>query len=136
MSSSNNITVSFEIPNVEHGLKKAEGLIKLRDKGFDLEFKEEDAFVGMYKSEVETVHISYSDLKNIRFEKSWFSAKIVLEGNSMKVFEEVPGEAEAGSCILKIERKNRDEAQRLVSKARMQHSEYKLEQMDGKGTDD
>jgi hypothetical protein len=129
MSSPNNISVPFEIPNVEHGLKKAEGLIKLCDKGFDLEFKEKDAFVGMYKSEVETVHISYSDLEDIRFEKSWFSAKIVLEGNSMKAFEEIPGDAEAGSCVLKIERKNRTEARDLVSRGRVAHSEYKLNQM-------
>jgi hypothetical protein len=129
MSPLNNISVPFEIDNVEHGLKKAEGLIKLRDEGIELEFEVADAFIGMVKSGVKMERISYGDLEDIRFEKSWFQTKIVLEGNSMKVFEEVPGKAEAGSCSLKIERKNREEAQRLVSQARMRHSEYKLEQM-------
>ncbi|HYW34050.1 MAG TPA: hypothetical protein VE868_01470 [Balneolaceae bacterium] len=121
--------VPFEISEVDHGLKKAEGLLKLWEQGLEFEFEVTDAFVGMYKSGVKTVRISYGDLESIQFDKGWFGAKIVLEGDSMKVFEEIPG-TEVGTCTLKIKRKDRKDAQDLISKARMHHSEYKLNQMD------
>jgi hypothetical protein len=123
-------SVPFEIPDINHGLKKAEGLIKLWEEGIELEFEVEDAFLGMSKSEVKTVRLSYGDLEAIQLEKGWFKTQIVLKGNSMKVFDEVPA-TEAGTCTLKIERKNREEAQELISRARMHHSEYKLNQMGG-----
>jgi hypothetical protein len=122
-------SVPFEIPDINHGLKKAEGLIKLWENGIELEFEVEDAFLGVSKSEVQTVRISYGDLEAIQFEKGWFKASIVLKGTSMKVFDDVPA-TEAGTCTLKIERKNREEAQALITKARMRHSQYRLDQMD------
>jgi hypothetical protein len=121
-------SVAFEIPNINHGLQKGEGLLKLYKTGLELEFEVEDAFVGMAKSGIKTVQISYGDLESIEFKKGWFGAKIVLKASSMKVFDEIPG-TEAGICTLKIERKNREEANDLISKARMRHSEVKLGQI-------
>jgi hypothetical protein len=121
-------SVPFEIPEINHGLKKGEGLLKLYKSGLELEFEVEDAFVGMVKSGVKTVQISYKDLEAIQFKKGWFGAKIILKANSMKVFDEIPG-TEAGTCTLKIERKNREKANDLISKARMRHSEVKLGQI-------
>lgn len=122
------MAVPFELPEINHGLKKGKGLLKLWDQGIELEFEVEDAFLGMYKSGVNTVQISYGDLESIRFKKGWFGAKIELEANSMKVFDKIPGTS-AGTCTLKIDRKNSNEAQNLISRARVRHSEYKLEQM-------
>lgn len=121
--------VPFEIPEINHGLKEASGLMKLWDGGVELEF--EVATLGIFKSGVQIVRISYADLNAIKFKKGWIKDKVILEGISMRVFEEVPG-TEIATCTLKTKRKDRDEVQNLVSSARLHLSEYKLEQMDEK----
>lgn len=127
-----NRTVPFEITGVAHGLKEVEGLIKLTDEGFELEYQLKDSFVGMIKSDSKTTRIPYSNLEEITFKKGWFSSKIILEGTSMDAFNDLPG-IEPGSRTLKITRKHKKEAEQLVSRARMQFSEYKLNQMEGEG---
>lgn len=73
--------------------------------------------------------IPFSDLVDIRLKKGWFSSRIILEATSMKVFEKLPG-ANPAESELKVKRKNKQEAERLVSQARMQLSEYKLDQFE------
>jgi len=130
MSINTNKTVPFEIPEINHGLKEASGLMKLWKHGLELEF--EVATLGLFKSGVQTVRIEYGDLNAIKYKKGWIKDKIILEGISMRVFEDIPG-TEIATCTLKVKRKEREDAQSLVSNARMHLSEYKLEQMDGEG---
>lgn len=120
-------SVPFEIPEINHGFKEASGLMKLQDQGIELEF--EVATLGLFKSGVQDVHIPYADLREIEYKKGWISDKIILEGISMRVFENVPG-TEVATCQLKVKKKNRSDAQNLISKARLQLSEFKLNQMD------
>lgn len=124
-----NRTVPFEITGVSHGLKEVKGLIRLNKEGFEMEYQLRDSFVGMLKSDAKTVNIPYNNLEEITFKKGWFSSKIVLEGTSMNAFGGLPG-TEPGSRTLKIKGKNREEAQKLVSTARMRLSEYRLNAME------
>jgi len=130
MNLSGSQSVPFEISEVSHGLKKAQGLMRVKSEGIELEFEVEDSFIGFFKSGVTTVLIPFKDLEEIKFNKGWFSGKVILEGTSMKVFQDIPG-TEVATCTLKIERKNKKEAEALVSKAQMLLSEYRLNQMDG-----
>lgn len=127
---SNNQSVPFEISDVSHGLQKAQGLIRLKKEGLELEFEVEDSFIGYFKSGVTTLLIPFGDLEEITFKKGWFNSKVILEGTSMKAFEDLPG-SEVATCTLKIERKHKKEAEALISKARMLLSEFRLNQMDG-----
>lgn len=129
MDYNSNKTVPFIIPEISHGFQEAEGLLKLGKQQFELEFEVKDAILGVIKSGVKDVTIPFSDLKSIEFKKGWFSAKIILEGTSMKVFDDLPG-TELATCTLKVKRKHREEAENLISLARMQFSEYKLDQLD------
>ena len=122
--------VPFEIPEINHGFKEASGLMKLSDQGIELEF--EVATLGIFKSGVEVAHISYADLQSIEYKKGWISDKIILEGISMRVFQDVPG-TEIATCKLKVKKKNRSDAQNLVSSARVHLSEHKLNQLDREG---
>jgi hypothetical protein len=128
MEYNSNKTVPFIIPEINHGFQQAEGLLKLGKQQLELEFEVKDAILGIIKSGVRDVVIPFSNLKSIKFEKGWFSAKIILEGVSMKVFDEVPG-TELATCTLKVKRKHREEAENLISYARMQFSEYKLDKL-------
>lgn len=135
MNYSTSRSIPFEIPNVNHGFQVAKGLLKLRDKGIELEFETKDAFLGIISSGVQSVLLLYKDLESIQFDKGWFSAKIILEATSMRVFEDIPG-SEQATCTLKVKRKHRKEAQDLISTARMYHSEHKLDQMNREDTDE
>jgi hypothetical protein len=126
----NNQTVPFKITNIFHGLKEVQGLIGLDENGIRIEYEEQDSLFGVIKSGVSTVRIPFENLQEITFKKGWFGGKIVLEGNSMNAFNGLPG-TEPGSRTLKIKRNDRDEAQKLISHARMRLSEYKLDKMGG-----
>lgn len=134
MDYSNSRSVPFEIPNVNHGFQVAKGLLKLREDGVELEFETKDAFLGVISSGVQSVVLFYKDLESIRFKKGWFSGKIILEATSMRIFENLPG-SEQATCELKVKRKHREEAEKLISTARMYHSEHKLDQMNGDDND-
>lgn len=128
MNLENKYTVPFYITGVNHGFQEVQGLLQLNNEGLELEFEVQDSFVGMIKSGITTQTFPFSALEEITFKKGWFSSRIILEGASMKVFEDMPG-AELAECNLKIKRKDQKEAERLVSRARMQLSEYKLDQL-------
>lgn len=129
MDYNNSKAVPFIIPDISHGFQQAEGLLKLGRQQLELEFEVKDAILGLIKSGVEEVVIPFSDLNAMNFKKGWFSAKIILEGTSMKVFRDLPG-TEVATCTLKVKRKHRDEAENLMSRARLQFSEYKLDRFD------
>lgn len=129
MDFNSNKTVPFIIPEINHGFQQAEGLLKLGDKQLELEFEVKDAILGVIKSGVRDVAVPFSGLKSIEFKKGWFSAKIILEATSMKVFNELPG-TELATCTLKVKRKHREEAEDLISRARLHLSEYKLDKLD------
>src|SRR5699024_4280748 len=102
---------------------------KLSEDGFELEFEVRDSLIGFFKSGITNLVIPFSDLDMINYKKGWFSDKIILEGTSMRAFKDLPG-VEVATCILKIKRKHRKEAEGLLSAARLRFSEYKLNKLD------
>lgn len=121
--------VPFKIDEISGGFQEAKGLLNVEEEGVSLEFEVSDALVGIFKSGVKTVFIPFGDLNSITYKKGWIGARIILEGTSMKVFDEVPG-TDVATCTLKIKRKHRDEAQAVSSRARVRLSEYRLRQLD------
>lgn len=129
MDYNSNKTVPFIIPEINNGFQQAEGLLKVNKEQLELEFEVKDSILGVIKSGLKETVIPFSELKSIEFKKGWFSTKIILNGTSMKTFKDLPG-SELASCTLKVKRKHRDEAESLISQARLQLSEYKLDQFD------
>lgn len=129
MNFTTNRSVPFEINDISHGFQELKGLVKLSEKGFELEFEVQDSILGFFKSGITSLTIPFSDLESITYKSSWLGGKVILEGKSMKVFEALPG-AEVATCTLKVKRKHRKEAEQLISTARMKFSEYKLNQLD------
>ncbi|MGD8746867.1 MAG: hypothetical protein PVI44_00240 [Balneolaceae bacterium] len=130
MNLGNSKSVPFEISDVSYGLKKVQGLMRPKKEGIEFEFEVEDSFIGYFKSGITTLLIPYSDIEEITFKKGWFGSKVILEGTSMKSFQNLPG-AEAASCSLDIRRKDKKDAEAIISKARMYLSEYRLDRLDG-----
>ncbi|MDX1618761.1 MAG: hypothetical protein R3224_08245 [Balneolaceae bacterium] len=121
--------VPFEIPTVNQGFRIARGLVDLEGERLAFEFQVTDSFVGILKSDVKEAEISLTDLQSIEYKKGWFSSKIVLEANSLRVLNDIPG-TEMTECVLKIKRKDRKKAETLVSKARLVMSEMRLKDLD------
>lgn len=121
--------VQFEIPTVSQGFRIAKGLVKLAGEELQFEFQVTDAFLEILNSDVEEVTLPLRELQSVEFKKGWFSSKIVLEARSLRAFDDIPG-TEQAECVLKIKRKDRDDAARLVSKIRLVMSEMRLKDMD------
>jgi len=126
---SNSYRLPFKIEDLNYGLKEAVGLLRFDKSHVILELQEQDAFVGMMKSDVESFKISFSDIQDVTFDKGMFSSKVIIDGSHMKSLSEVPGNKQ-GSIELKIDRKDKKEAERVISALTLALSEYRLNQMD------
>lgn len=131
----NSQSVPFESVDLNHGLKVAKGLLKLNEDGIELEYQVQDSFLGLIKSDVKKLILSYEDLETIRYKKGWFSAKIIFKASSMRVLQELPG-SEQGECTLKVKRKHRQQAEHTIAQARIALSEQKLDQLEDGNTGD
>lgn len=114
---------------VNQGFAEAQGLIHIKKNSLVLEFEVQDAFGGFIKSDLKEIEISFAEIESLVFKKGFWSGKILIEGNSMRTFEDVPG-AEQARCTLKIKRKDRSEVEQAISSARVALSEYKLNQLE------
>jgi len=124
-----NRSVPFEITAVGYGFQVLKGLFKVKSQSVELEYEVQDSFVGAIKSEVKTVQIPFSEIEKIRFKKGWFSSRVILEVTSLKLLEDMPG-TEQATAVLKIKRKHSKDAESLISKVRVQLSEYHLDQLE------
>lgn len=122
-------SVPFEIPNVNHGFVVVKGLFHATREGIVLEFDERDGFTQLFKSDLKEIKLSYSDLDALELKKKLFRTRIQIRGNSMKALREVPG-ADQGKVELKIKRKDRKLAEKVISDARLRLSEQKLTDLD------
>lgn len=126
---SNSYRLPFKIEDLNYGLKEAVGLLRFDKNYVILELQEQDAFVGMMKSDVESFKISFSDIQDVTFDKGMFSSKVIIDGSHMKSLSDIPGNKQ-GSVELKIDRKDKKEAERVISALNLALSEYRLNQMD------
>lgn len=110
------------------GFAEAKGLIHIKRHKITLEFEVKDVFGGFFKSDYEEVDISFDDIQSLTYKKGFWGAKIIIEGNSMRTFEKVPG-SEQGQCVLQVKRRDRKNAEQTISSARVALSEYKLDKL-------
>lgn len=113
---------------VNQGFAEAKGLIHIRKDKITLEFEVKDVFGGFIKSDLKEIDIPFDEIESLRYKKGFWGAKVLIEGNSMRTFEEVPG-SEQGQCELKIKRRDRTVAEQTISSARVALSEYKLDRL-------
>ena len=122
--------IPFRIKNLNYGLAEARGLLHIGDDELILELESQDTVVGLIKSELKEIVIPFDDVEEINYKAGWIGAKIEIVGKSMKVMNNLPG-ANHGSATLHIRRRDRDKAERVLSHARLELSEFKLNQIEG-----
>lgn len=121
-------SLPFQIKDVDYGLRKVEGLMKLEKNNLVFEFQTKDALVGLVKSDVEEQRIAISELEGAEL-KGWLTYKLILRGRSLRVFENLPG-TEQGQCKLHIKRSDRETARNLVSRINLLLSEDRIRRLD------
>jgi len=122
--------VAFTIPNTDSfGLKKGEGLLTYNGEVLSMEIQEKDALLGVYKSDIQVYEIPPGAINSISFKKKFFSGKLVIQANSMKEFEQIPG-MEQGRLTLKIAGNDTEKAKRLQSLVNLSLSEQRLRNME------
>lgn len=126
---SNSYRIPFKIEDLQYGLKEAVGLLHFDSSNLILELQQQDAFVGMMKSDVENFKIPFSDIQDVKFDKGLLSTSIIIEGSHMDSLGKIPG-SKQGSLELKIDRKNKKDAERAISALNLALSEFHLNQMD------
>jgi hypothetical protein len=121
--------IPFKITYLDHGYSEARGLLHVKQDGLTMEFENDNHGMMHIKSGLKDVDLGYDQIESIEYKKKWIGAEIIIQGASIRVFDQVPG-AEQGRCTLKIKRKDRKEAERAVSQARAELSEFKLRELE------
>ena len=121
--------IPFRIKNLNYGLAEARGLLHIGEDELILELESQDTVVGLIKSDLKEITIPFEDVEEINYKPGWFGAKIEVVGKSMKVMNDLPG-SNHGTAKLHIRRRDKKTAERVLSRARLELSEFKLKQLE------
>lgn len=123
-------SVSFTIRGVHGGLTTVTGLITLKDQSFELEFESADAIIGFVKSDLKTISVPFSSIRRFDYESKFLRGnKFILQVKSMSAIKDVPG-SKSGKVELYIDKPSKEDALALVSKFKMDFSEFRLNELD------
>ena len=106
------VNVGFTVAD-DSGLMGSAGLVFIEGDQVMIEYQTSDALLGILKSGVREASIPIADITRARLEQKFWSADLVLQSRSLKVFRHLPGHA-AGTLRLKINRQSAIAAQNLV----------------------
>jgi hypothetical protein len=121
-------SLPFTIPDVYEGLAAAHGVAKSTEAGLVLEFQVKDSFVGMVKSRVNQVPVTFKELVSIELKEGWFRHRLLIRARSLATLTSVPGH-ESGHVALKIARKDLRVAREMVSVLRLTLAERELQSL-------
>lgn len=99
------------------------GLLTYRNGSLTFEYR--TMSIGMGKSAVNSVRLGLQDLREMELKKQFLQWTISIRPKEMVLLEGVPGVA-SHSLDLAVERKHREDAERLVSLVQLEHSELRL----------
>jgi len=120
-------SVKFTCPDA-NDFVDASGLLRYDTLGLHLEFQSKDAIFGVIKSDVKTRLILLSQIRDIKYKKSWFSHYLILQAKDMKTLRDVPG-ATSGEVRLKIKKTDVPEAKSLASRLSLTLSEIRIKRL-------
>lgn len=126
------MSIPFTLPDVYQGLAEGHGRLSADEHGLVLEYRIEDALVGLVKSAVREIRIAYDDIDDIEFIDRWYRRRVVIQLHHMRAIADFPA-AKSGRIILKIPRTARERARELFSFSSLRISEARLRQIEGPG---
>ncbi|MDG1427531.1 MAG: hypothetical protein P8M19_03670 [Crocinitomicaceae bacterium] len=120
----------FETDDAKLGLTQARGFAWFTKKGVMFEYQVTDTVFEMMKSELTELFVPFEQVKEIRWEKSWFTGGIVyISLNSLKDLDQVPFLDETELC-LELDRKQKTEGKEFGVNAALQLAYFRIEELD------
>ncbi len=97
----------------DSGLMESDGLISFAVDTLTIEYQTADSILGLLKTSIREVDIGIEDIRQAVIERKMFGSELVLQGNSLRVFRNLPG-SRGGNLRIKINRQSQVAAQNLV----------------------
>lgn len=124
------VKLKFETENSKHGLSQARGFAWLTQEGIQFEYQVLDTILEVIKSDPTDAFVPFSDIQEIKYEKSWLSGdSVIIEVNSMKKTTDIPFLEETSIC-LELDRKQKESGKNFAVDAQLALANYRNNQLD------
>ena len=87
-----NAFLDFKLSDLYHGFAVCEGVLYLTKNSVVIEYYTKDTFVGLLKSDLKTIELSFAEIINAEVKKSWFSRKLIIRLKSLNKILDTPFE--------------------------------------------
>ena len=129
MLDSDPISIQFEIPATDHlGKDHVEGKIQFKADIVELSWRVRGNVFRASKNEVVTIPLSYSQIEHVELRKKWWKVRdIILRITDPALVADIPG-VEMGKMTLQIDKRSREEAEKLESMIDFKRSTFILDE--------
>ncbi len=110
------ISIQFDIPATDHlGKDHVEGKVRFMADEVELDWRVRGNVFRGGNAQVETVKMPYTQIEHVELRKKWWKIRdIVLRIADPSLVEKIPG-VEMGKMVLVIDKRSREEAEKLES---------------------
>lgn len=110
------ISIQFEIPAIDHlGKDHVEGKVRFMADHVDIDWRVRGNVFRGGNAEVETISMPYSQIEHVELRKKWWKIRdLILRIADPSLVAEIPG-VQMGKMTLQIDKRSREEAQKLES---------------------
>jgi len=110
------ISIQFKIPATDHlGKDHVEGKIRFMADEIELGWRVKGNVFRGKNSDVELIPLAYSDIEHVELRKKWWKIRdLVLRITDPTLVANIPG-VEMGKMTLQIDKRSREEAEKLES---------------------
>lgn len=110
------ISIQFEIPAIDHlGKDHVEGKVRFMADHVDIDWRVRGNVFRSANSEIETISMPYSQIEHVELRKKWWKIRdLILRIADSSLVAEIPG-VQMGKMTLQIDKRSREEAQKLES---------------------
>ena len=116
MLDSDPISIQFDIPATDHlGKDHVEGKVRFMADEVEIDWRVRGNVFRGGNAKVSTIKMPYTQIEHVELRKKWWKIRdIVLRISDASLVEEIPG-VEMGKMVLVIDKRSREEAQKLES---------------------
>ncbi|MFT5905620.1 MAG: hypothetical protein ACI9E1_001218 [Cryomorphaceae bacterium] len=110
------ISIQFEIPATDHlGKNHVEGKVRFLADEVEIDWRVRGNIFRGGNTEVETISMPYGQIEHVELRKKWWKIRdIILRIADPSLVEKIPG-VEMGKMVLQIDKRSREEAEKLES---------------------
>lgn len=110
------ISIQFDIPATDHlGKDHVEGKVRFMADEVEIDWRVRGNVFRGGNAQVETVKMPYTQIEHVELRKKWWKIRdIVLRIADPSLVEKIPG-VEMGKMVLVIDKRSREEAEKLES---------------------